>query len=178
MLRENRNHWLDHPALSLQWCMCSGRPENAVWAHKGHNRRRCQLVPQRLHQEPKCRIPSTAGITIHYRRVLSSPDIHCTYIIAGTTEGGLSDEFYFLRVFSPLRELHFICSFKRNDNLSLEVVDQSQRRSCLVASGHCLPSAADEGWHSAKRPYSTVAVQQFVIFTAVNILFVVKFISC
>ena len=71
MLRENRNHWLDHPALSLQWCMCSGRPENAVWAHKGHNRRRCQLVPQRLHQEPKCRIPSTAGITIHYRRVLT-----------------------------------------------------------------------------------------------------------
>ena len=30
---------------------------------------------------------------------------------------------------------------------------------CLVTSGHCKPSAADEEWYSPKRPFSTVAVQ-------------------
>ena len=32
---------------------------------------------------------------------------------------------------------------------------------CVVASGCCMPSAADEEWHSTKRPYSTVAVHHY-----------------
>ena len=34
----------------------------------------------------------------------------------------------------------------------------------MVAPERYLPSAADEGWHSLKRPYSTVAVQQFASY--------------
>ena len=34
-----------------------------------------------------------------------------------------------------------------------------------MTSGRCRPSAADEEWYSVKRPYSTVAVLQFVNFT-------------
>ena len=32
---------------------------------------------------------------------------------------------------------------------------------CVVASGCCMPSAADEEWHSTKRPYSTAAVHHY-----------------
>ena len=41
--------------------------------------------------------------------------------------------------------------------------DQSQLNGCLVTSGHCRPSTADEEWHFPKRPSSTVAVQHRVI---------------
>ena len=49
--------------------------------------------------------------------------------------------------------------FERNDDLTpaqTDVADQSQIDGCLVMSGHCLPSAADEEWYSSKRPSSTV----------------------
>ena len=39
-----------------------------------------------------------------------------------------------------------------------EVTDQSRTSGCLVTSGRCWPSAADEEWHSPKRPSSTVTV--------------------
>ena len=42
------------------------------------------------------------------------------------------------------------------------VADQSQKCGCLVTSGHCRPSAADEEWHSLKRLSSTVVIQQSV----------------
>ena len=38
---------------------------------------------------------------------------------------------------------------------------------CLVISGHCRPSAADEEWYSPKRPSSTVVVQQGDLYTEV-----------
>ena len=41
-----------------------------------------------------------------------------------------------------------------------EVADQSQVSGCLVTSGRCWPSAADEEWYSPKRPSSTVAVNE------------------
>ena len=41
------------------------------------------------------------------------------------------------------------------------VWNQSWISGCLVASGRCLPSAADKGWHSPKRPYGTLAVNSF-----------------
>ena len=44
---------------------------------------------------------------------------------------------------------------------SLEAADHTPLSGCLVNSGHYLPSAADEGWHSPKSTYSTVAVQHF-----------------
>ena len=38
----------------------------------------------------------------------------------------------------------------------------------VAASGSCMPSAADEGWHSPKRPYSTVAVNSSRVCTEVS----------
>ena len=40
------------------------------------------------------------------------------------------------------------------------VASQSRRSGCLVTSGHCCPSAADEEWCSLKRPSSTVMEAQ------------------
>ena len=48
-------------------------------------------------------------------------------------------------------------------NSCLEAADQSQISGCLVASEHCLPTAADERWHSLRRPYSTVAVNSLSV---------------
>ena len=39
-----------------------------------------------------------------------------------------------------------------------EVANQSGTSGCLVTSGRCWPSAADEEWYSPKRPSSTVAI--------------------
>ena len=41
---------------------------------------------------------------------------------------------------------------------ALEVANQSRTSGCLVTSGHCWPSAADEEWYSLKGPSSTVTV--------------------
>ena len=38
----------------------------------------------------------------------------------------------------------------------------------LAASGSCMPSAADKGWHFLKRPYSTVAVNSSLVCTEVS----------
>ena len=55
-------------------------------------------------------------------------------------------------------------SFEQRDGLTasvstLGVANQSHASGCLVTSGHCWPSAADEEWYSPKKPSSTVAVQ-------------------
>ena len=57
---------------------------------------------------------------------------------------------------------------KRNGDLTPQLfgaADQSQVSGCLVTSRRCLPSAADEGWHSPKRTNSTVAVNSSSVFT-------------
>ena len=42
---------------------------------------------------------------------------------------------------------------------------------CLVTSGHCWPSAADEEWYSLKRPSSTVAVNRGELNAKVSAFF-------
>ena len=61
---------------------------------------------------------------------------------------------------------------------SLEDADQSRISGCLAASGSCMPSAADEGWHSPKKPYSTVAVNTSWVCTEVSCPFFLWYESC
>ena len=68
---------------------------------------------------------------------------------------------------------------KRNGDLTLQLfgaADQLQVSGCLVTSRCCLPSAADEEWHSSKRPNSTTAVNSLPVFTEVskNHLFIAR----
>ena len=51
------------------------------------------------------------------------------------------------------------------------VTDQSRTSGCLVISGRCWPSAADEEWHSPKRPYSTLAVNRSELNTKLSAFF-------
>ena len=51
------------------------------------------------------------------------------------------------------------------------VIGQQLPNSCsvkLVASGRCMPSAADKGWDFPKRPYSTVSVISLSVSTEVS----------
>ena len=57
-----------------------------------------------------------------------------------------------------------------------EVADQSHMSGCLVTSGHCWPSAADEEWYSLKRPSSTVAVNRSELNAKVSAFFFCTYI--
>ena len=57
------------------------------------------------------------------------------------------------------------------------VTDQSCTSGCLVTSGRCWPSAADEEWYSLKRPSSTVAVNSSELNTKVSAFFFSTFHS-
>ena len=73
----------------------------------------------------------------------------CTYVLPVTNK-------YRLR----LDQVNFICLERSNQHHSeLGVVDLSRISGCLVTSGCCVASAADEKWYSPKRPSSTVAFQ-------------------
>ena len=75
--------------------------------------------------------------------------------------GGLADDFYFSQCSQPSTNQRTKQPF--NNINHLEATNQSPFSGCLIASGRYLPSAADEGSHSPKRPCSTVApiVSQF-----------------
>ena len=65
-------------------------------------------------------------------------------------------------VFNPCTNFTSVFRAKRRltSHSASEVADQSQVSGCLVTSGRCWPSAADEEWYSPKRPSSTVAVNE------------------
>ena len=63
-----------------------------------------------------------------------------------------------------------LCDVNRHFTLS-GVADQSPTSGCLVTSGRCWPSAADEEWYSPKRPSSTVTVNSSELNTKVSAFF-------
>ena len=77
----------------------------------------------------------------------------------------------FLSIFSPSGFPLFLNKTAIQHHSCLEDADQSRISGCLAASGSCMPSAADKGWHSLKRPYSTVAVNSLSVCTEVSCYF-------
>ena len=94
--------------------------------------------------------PHLSAGNVH-RRGWSSQVFHCHCIPPCTN---------FTSVFRAKRQL--------TSHSALEVADQSQTSGCLVTSGRCWPSAADEEWYSPKRPSSTVAVNSSELNTKVS----------
>ena len=101
---------------------------------------------------------------IRQHSLTTTVDDHCTYIMAGTTQGCLAQQMIctFFSAFEPglykptplfpheMTTRHRLGSYWPNTNKWL-----------LAASGHCLPGIADG------KIDNTVAVQQFVNFTEV-----------
>ena len=50
----------------------------------------------------------------------------------------------------------------------LEDADQSRISGCLAASGSCMPSVVDEGWHTPRGPCSAVAVSSSSVCAEVS----------
>ena len=88
------------------------------------------------------------------------------------TQGGLANDFYLFSVYFTLHKPTFLCFWtkRRFNTTAVWNLPTNHERvvAWYVASGHSLPIAADEGWHSLKRPYRTVAVNSWSVFTEVS----------
>ena len=85
--------------------------------------------------------------------------------------GSLVDVLYLVSVFFHPAWVGFLLFPNKTaieHHSCLEGADQLWISGCFVASGSCMPSAADEVWHSPKRPYSTVAVNSSWVCTEVS----------
>ena len=141
---------------------------------EGRNRRWCQLVPRRAQQRQDKGIRSSGNWTIWQKERATylctnwrTVDSHWrTYIVTWKTQGGLAHDLYLSQFYFTLHKLAFLCfQTKRRFNTTAvwKMLSNHNISGCLAASGSCMPSAADEGWHSSKRPYSTAStVRQFV----------------
>ena len=82
--------------------------------------------------------------------------------LGAVTTQGKSSQVFHCHCIHPCTNFTSVFRAKRRlpSHSASEVADQSQVSGCLVTSGRCWPSAADEEWYSPKRPSSTVAVNE------------------
>ena len=84
-----------------------------------------------------------------------------------------SSQVFHYYCFTPCTNLPSVFQAKQRltSHSASEVDNQPRTSGCLVISGRCWPSAADEEWYSPKRLYSTVAANRNELNAKVSAFF-------